>query len=215
MKKMGSKIGFLLFAIVLAAFLLAGIIFHDFVFVNLLKPLALVLWALFRLLAVVDQRVYWSGLIFALFCFILTKLPSKKQPVKRFPDPNPESFQSDYTVWRQSLSAGLVATEQRDVIRSQLKELVISAMSVDTRTDPLEVRAKLESGELKLPDNVAQVVLATSQQVERPLIFVIERMNRWIYRLVPGWMPREAAAYLNSIEETLQWIENTLEMTHD
>lgn len=183
--------------------------FPGLLFNTLLKPIAVFLWAAWRLVLTVDQSTYWLILI-ALSCILMVRFLSAAQRRPARPAYTYSlSPANRVEAWRAMMDQAVTQGGENTDLRDSLGKLVFSAVSTSRRLASTDLRATIEAGEIALPPGVAQYLFPEpgKQGLIQHFIPGSKRFKKWKRNISP--------AELASIDEVLRWAENYLEIQHD
>lgn len=211
-----TGLGILLVGLILmVGFLLRSVILEDFV-----KPIALLLWTGNRLLASVDQIVYWIGLLLAaLFVTFVRMAIHALQPT----DPAMIHYTSANTVlkkvveWRTTILLTHDETDQPNHLRRSLLNLLKDVYaSKRPNLVPREVYEAFEKGDIPLPQQIRTFFFLNPAPNTRPSL--LQRLSQ--FSQVPGkwvrhWKKQDIADYYSSIDEVISFMEQQLESEDD
>jgi len=192
-------------------FLLVGLMIglRSYLLDYLIKPIALLAWGVWRTLHSVDQQFYWillviicGGLVFRLIPFWSRQ---KVKQVYRYAYRPPSQLEYWQALFRDSLSKG----NGRDQLRSSLKELAITLMAQDGKSDPSDAEMRISQKISLLPPQVRDYLFPPGQ-VDG--IFTRNVQKRaWYRKIMFKKQPKE---YI-FMDATLQWMETELEIDHE
>lgn len=199
--------------LVLSLFLGLAISFRTFLLTNIFEPIAILLWAAWRIVISVDQNTYWIILILiSSFLMIrITPFRRKKPGTVYGEDRNPVNRVEDWLRLMKNASLGM---DQTGYLRDSLKRLLLSIQQAE----------QFHSMNLDEVVNTEAPLLPTAVHL---FLFPPKRKHNMFsgdYRmrlllLTPKWFRRWAgkAFQINNvaIEETLSWMESIMEISND
>jgi hypothetical protein len=199
-------------------FLFSGLIlilqFRTFLWVNLVEPAALLLWAGWQVILSVDQQVYWHLLIWGSFFFFFRLIPSSKGNSSAYTDKESVKAIKGTAYWHTLISTADKDLEKRAQLRRDLEKILILGLAMQQRTGKTEVRDRLISRQISCPDFVYNYFFST-QQLTNEQQHTLKDIHSWI----PVWLRRlyshERKQYHQTLNDVLQWMEQTLEVTFD
>ena len=204
------KTGFVILALVLLAL---GMLFRSFLFDNIILPIAVLFWTVWRFFLSVDQNTYWFILIIVCFFLMIRflRLPGK-------PAPRPAYGYQLYPVnrvgrWQALIDTSFLHGNDDTKLREGLKELVISSLATIHQTDLRSMEERILKEQYLLPPEIRQYLFSSQAShgmaaANKPLQFW--RVRGLLKRKNP-FSPGERAP----VEEVIQWIEKFLEISHD
>ena len=195
----------------LVLFLLAGLVvrFRSYLLDYLIRPIALLAWGAWRTLLSVDQRFYWillviicGGLVFRLIPFWSKQ---KVKQVYRYAYRPPSQLEYWQALFKDRLSMG----NGRDQLRSSLRELAITLMAQDEKTEPSNAEMRINQKISLLPPRMREYLFPPGQEDG---IFTRNVQKRaWFRKIRIKKEPKEDIL----IDATLQWMESELEIDHE
>lgn len=192
-------------------FLLIGLVigFRSYLLDYLIQPIALLVWGVWRTLLSVDQQFYWILLVILCGGMVFRLIPfwsrQKIKQVYRYAYRAPGQFEQWQALIRDSHSMG----NGQDQLRSSLKELVITLMVQDEKSDPSDAEMRITQKINRLPPRVRDY-LFPSGQVDG--IFTRNEQKRAWYRKI--WFKKQPKENI-FMDATLQWMETELEINHE
>ncbi len=199
--------------------LLAGLLFWPFILNNIITPASLVVWILLRIFVLsIDQKYYWGGIIFITAFFLYRRLLPPPTPIIQA-----EDFQnSNETIRTIGYWRSMFTLTDRDIqvgktLKEELARLVLSIDPTNQRTLPYYLLYNaLQRGEIPIPAQIHTFLfLAEPQQGGGPLKKLIQFMRNTPRKWIRRWTGQEFADHYRMIDETLCFIETSLEMNHD
>lgn len=212
---MGKLEKYRILLLVAGLVLALAISFQSFLMITIIEPVALLFWAIWRILASVDQNVYWTILIVLCAALMLRLVPSGKDFSPR-PAYNYEYKSLDRVeYWRRLMKEAASGKDGNENLHHSLENLLMSTIAQadhSLSTDPAEAVA---SGQVSLPPAIRRFLLLPGEEQEalsghhqfNPLVLASKWFRRWA-----GPRDRQDRAL---VEEVLQWMESYLEISHD
>jgi len=198
-----------------ASILLGGILFWPNIFNEIITPAALVVWLFLRVFVLsIDQKYYWGAIIIIAFVFLLRLPPLGAAPVPS--DEHPEANEAIETIryWRSIFTLTDVSAHDEKILKQELVHLVAALYASKQRVLPgFLLYEALERGEIPLPDGIHAFLFPdepkeTGRSATRLLREARELPRKWIRR----WKGQETAEYYRMIDETLRFVETSLEI---
>ncbi len=201
-----------------ALLLLAGWLFWPFVFNDILKPIATVVWLLLRIFVLsIDQTVFWTAIIFA-GLFFLYRLLSKSQIAL----PSEESLEwietiNSFEYWRSQFLLNNSNFGDDRFLKKELAHLLASLYtSKQHASTKFEIYDALEKGQIPLPEHIHTFLFPEKpqepEQIIKKLLLSVRRTPRkWIRR----WTGQETAERYRMVDEVLNFMETSLEIKND
>lgn len=211
---MGSYKRYILPSLVLISLVGIAVGFRSFFMTNIIEPIAVLCWALWRIIASVNQSIYWMILIVICLILVLRLVPVEKDnrpnPIYtyRYKAPNRVQY------WQTLINESMLGREEGERLRGNLENLFTSVNAKPGRTgskDSDEVTAK---GQRQLSLRATRF-LFPQKQSEEPF-FLDHRLD--IKSLIPKRLQRWARKFVpqdtTTIAEILEYMETEMEMSH-
>lgn len=195
----------------LVFFLLIGLIIglRFYLLDYFIKPIALLAWGVWRIILSVDQQYYWLLLIIICGWLVFRLIPfwrrQKEKQVYRYAYRPPSQLEHWQTLIKDSSSMG----NGRDQLRSSLKELVITLIAQDEKSDQSNAEIRITQ-EINMLPSLVRDYLFPPDQVNG--IFTRNVQKRAWYRKIS--FIKQPDEYI-FIDATLQWMETELEINHE
>ena len=194
--------------------LFAGLFFWPFILNNILTPASLVVWVLLRIFVLsFDQSYYWGAIIFISVLFLTYRLLPPPQPAieaDEFQNSNEIMRTIDY--WRSLLVLTDHDIHVGKTVQEELARLLLSLDPTNQRALPYyQLYSALQQGEIPLPDQIHAFLFLEKPQEEGLLQSIRSTPRKWLRHLTG----RKAADHYRMIDETLCFLETSLEMKND
>lgn len=207
-------VGFLLLIIVFV-----GLLFWPFILNDIITPASLVVWLLLRIFVLsIHQKYYWAVIIFMTAFFLYRRLLPPPPPLIQARDfPNPNEIMRTIGYWRSLFVLTGQDTHAGKTFKEELARLVLSADPTNQHTLPYYLLYNaLQRGEIPIPDQIHTFLFLTEPQqggrsLKKLIQFIRHTPRQWIRR----WTGQEFADHCRMIDETLCFIETSLEMKND
>jgi hypothetical protein len=198
----------------LILFLLLGLAigFRSFLMAYIIEPVALLFWAVWRLVSSVDQNIYWMALIVLCIFLFLSLIPSENaRPAdSAYNDTRKSLDRIEY--WQAAINQASMGEKERQHLRDSLKELLIAS------TAQLERQALLQIQE---QNNVEMTPFSPAARRylfpagEKSGVFSTN-IQTSLGRLLPGRLRKWTSKYIHTdtalMEEILTYMEADLEI---
>ena len=188
--------------------LLAVLGFSGLLGTYVIEPVAAVLWAGWRVVASVDQAVYWILLV--VLCSLLTiRIFSTRDPGQPVPENSGIPVQRTRVEHWQAMFQNAELTREGDAaLRESLRSLLESVVAQQDQPPRQDFGTTLSSRHISLPPGVqSYLALGVQSRSASPIASVRNALRRLFQRPVA----QDEAA----IDEVLQWMEAAMEMSHD
>jgi hypothetical protein len=207
----------------LLVILFVGLLFWPFILNEIIKPISLAVWVLLRIFVLsVDQEYYWLAIVFIASIFLCFRfLPP--------PHPTVQSEESQYSnetmrtldYWHSLFNLIDQRVQDEEMLKKELARLLLSLYATKQRTlADFRLYDALQQGKIPLPEQVHTFLFPKEPQpVGRSFIANIRRLvqsirntpRKWIRR----WTGQETTERHRMIDETLCFMETSLEMKND
>ena len=202
--------------VLLGVGIILGFLFRDFILMNVVSPIAVILLLFWRVLLSIHQAFYWGMMIVLAVGLAFYRLFQVVEVEDRPAASTHNSVLKDVSYWRLSLQLagdeGSANTGLKSGLRSMLVD-VYAARQPDTTH--LAIYDALRSRQLPLPDVIHHFLFDDEEQTTK--LSWRERLRRlaagpgkWIRRLTG----RDRADYYRALEETLTFMETLMEIKH-
>jgi len=187
--------------------------FRTYLVTNVFEPIAILLWASWRIVISVDQNIYWMILILFSSILMIRIAPfRRKTPGKVYSeDRSPVNRVEDWLRLMKNASLGM---DQTEYLRDSLKRLLLSIQQVE-RFHSMNLDEAVKTEVPLLPPAVEHFLFSSKRK--RTMFFGDYRMR--LFFLTPKWFRRWAGTALQidntAIEETLSWMESVMEISND
>lgn len=206
---------FALFLIIL----LAGILFWPFIFNEIIRPIALVIWILLRVFVLsIDQRFYWAIIILVSAFLLLRRLLSSPQSTMQSTDfQRPNVTIKSIHHWYSLLAVSPRNAYDDRTIKKELAQLLLLLFATKKRTAAdYRLYDALRQGEIPLPEHIHTFLFPGEPQgARRPIKRFLQSIRRTPKKWIRRWTGQEKAEYHQMINEVLGFVEASLEITDD
>ena len=206
---------FALFLIIL----LAGILFWPFIFNEIIRPIALVVWILLRVFVLsIDQRFYWAIIILVAAFLLLRRLLSSPQPTMQSTDfQRPNVTIKSIHHWYRLLAVSTRNAHDDRTIKKELAQLLLLLFATKKRTAAdYRLYDALRQGEIPLPEHIHTFLFpGEPQEAGRPIKRFLQSIRRTPKKWIRRWTGQEKAEYHQMINEVLGFVEASLEIKDD
>jgi hypothetical protein len=208
-------VGIILFGSII---LLAGMLFSQFILKNIIEPTSLATWVLLRIFVLsIDQKYYWGAIILVVSIFLFRLLPQGQADIQQeyIPDSNATIKTIEY--WRILFTLTADNIHDEETLKRELIHLLLSlyASKQHVSTNFILFEA-LKRGELPLPKHIHEFLFPDNLKKSKRSINDFIQSIRSAPR---KWMRRrtgqETAERYRMIDETLSFIEKSMEMKND
>lgn len=202
---------------ILISILLVGLMvsFRSFLLAYVIEPIALLFWAFWRVIASVDQHIYWFALIVFCSILVLRLLPTGNDSSSASAYNDREKSLNRVEHWQTLIKNATLGNEESRLLRDNLKDLLISIGAQDEQSEPMELEDIFMKGEISLPLAVQQYLFSPVDNGGRFSIF--QKIN--LIFLAPRWIRKWISKFIYQdntlIDETIRWMEIELEINDE
>lgn len=201
--------------IILSCLVGIAVDFRSFFMANIIEPIAVLCWAVWRIISSVNQNIYWMILIVICSILVIRLIPSGKAKLSnpayyyRYMSPNRVEY------WQKLIEESILGKEEGERFRVNLENLLMSVTAKSgrvTSTDSGDVTAKgqmqlsLRATRFLLPPKESNGAFSLNHHLDIRS-FIPKRLRRWAGRFVPQ--------DTTEIAEILDYMETEMEMSHD
>ena len=198
---------FILFIVL--GFLLGFVLyFRSFLIDNIIEPVAMLFWAIWRIATSIDQHIYWAVLIVLWLLSMLRLVPSEKG------DSLAPAYNYEYRplcrveYWRLLIKDGTRGKVKAENLRDALKDLLCSIITQIDRTYPANLEQRVASEPTPLPF-AAHLFLFPPEKKNRLHLFF--HLPQWFQKWVRNFYPQDN----HPMSDVLSWMEFVMEINHD
>ena len=199
---------------ILVLTLLVGLLigFRSFLMDNIVQPVALLFWAVWRVISSVDQYVYWFALIVFCAIFFIRLIPSEKDNSTNprydqiYKPPNRVEY------WQILIDESMLGKNKSEYLRNRIKDLVITSVSQVEQPATTEVDEIIATGIPSLSPAARQYLVppdakngkSSKKNQKNSVIFVPKWLRKWQRKFI----------HQNNVvlDEILNWMEIELEI---
>lgn len=187
------------------------VFFRSFLMVYIIKPIALLCWAIWRIIASVNQNIYWVILIALCIIFIVRMIPfedgkpSKPSYVYSYKPPTRAEY------WRNLIIDSVLGKNENEKLRKNMKELLIKVISQIEGINAMKAEKLVEKRIIHLSPSAYKYFFLSNK---KGLRFQENKLNN-IY-LLPRWLRKFGRKFIHQnnsmIDEILDYMETELEI---
>jgi hypothetical protein len=189
--------------------------FRSFFMTNIIEPIAILCWAVWRIITSVNQTIYWMVLIFVCTLLLIRLIPPGKanllNPAYTYRRKSPSRVE----YWQTLISDAILGNDKTGYLRDNLKQLFLSAFTKIKQSHPMTVEEIIAAGKIPLSLKARHFLFPPDRQGKTNPI------SRWldIASVHPKWLPRWAGKFARrdttAISEILECLETEMEVEHD
>lgn len=212
---MKSPIRYILLFLVLGSLAGIAIGFRSFFMANFVEPVALLCWAVWRIIISVDQNICWGILIVVCVILAFRLIPSREDNL-----PNPSytyRYKSPHRVefWQKMISESLLAREDIALLRGNLATLLASAIAKPGQAGATGLEEIVATS--KRPLSLRAVRFLFPQKRSDGAFFRNHRLD--VKSLISKRLRDADGKFVRqdtlAIAEILEYMEAEMEMSHD
>jgi hypothetical protein len=207
-------LSFLMAAIVL----FVGMLFWPFILNNIIKPTALVLWLLLRILVLsVDQKYFWYAAIFVAVIFLWRLLPKEQSAIQSEAHRETNATIINIRYWRVLFTYNGQDVRDEKILKRELMHLLTTLYaSKQSTSNNFGIYDALQQGEIPLPEHIHTFLFpAEPQELGGPIKRFIQSMQKTPRKWINQWTGQEQAEHYRLINEVLDFVETSLEIKND
>ena len=204
--------------LITAIVLFAGMLFWPFILSNIIKPIALVVWVLLRILVLsIDQKYFWGAIIFVVVIFLFRLLPQEQAAIQSNSYPETNATIRTIGYWRILFTFNDQDVRDEKTIKRELLYLLTSLYASKQRTSTnFGEYDALQRGEIPLPEGIYTFLFSEEPQesgnpIKKLLQSIRKTPRKWIRKLTG----QEKDDHYRIIDEVLSFMETTLEIKNE
>lgn len=189
--------------------------FRSFFMTNIIEPIAILCWAVWRIVASVNQNIYWMILIFVCTLLLIRLIPSGKANL-----PNPaytyrHKPPSRVEYWQTLIRDAVLGKDKTEYLGDNLKKLFFSAFAKIEQSHPRNMQEIMATRKISLSLKAQSLLL--SQKGTEGGRFSNHRLDVFtiISKRVRKWAGKFARRDAAAISEILEYLETEMELGHD
>jgi hypothetical protein len=215
MKKYGRLLIFILSVILI---LILGLAFWPYLLVNIIQPLAKMLWLLLRIsILSIDQNYYWGALVLSIFFLFFHRLSQQTGAYYYEETTDPNATLKNIDFWSSFFQFTHHDAESVRRLKSELARLLISLYASDQRSlTNFEILEALKARTIPLPEHIYSYLFDEDTQEKKDSIkhflgSIRQIPQTWVRR----WTKRDQTEHYLMIAEVLTFMETSLEVKYD
>jgi hypothetical protein len=210
---MGRYKRYLLPVFILVVFVSLVVILRQFLMIYIIEPIALLGWAVWRLISCVDQNILWIILIVICAILVVQFSLSGKEAAPRLAYREDQKLPSRVEYWRMLINGRAGRKKGSDLLRDNLKDLLINFIEPDESNDLEDQMVIRAEGQNPLPLAVRQFLYPSEAKYG---LGTKTSQSGFTLLLAPGWVKRFFQQDdMLLIDEMLCWMEIELEINNE
>lgn len=202
---------FLMLALLIGLF----VIFRSFLMDYIIEPIALLFWAVWRIISSVDQNVYWIALI--VFCAILVVrlIPSDKDNSPSLAYSHTYKPPNRVEYWQTLIDESILGKNKSEYLRNRIKELSMTVISQVEQPAKMDADEMIATGIPSLPPAARQYLFPPNGK--DGISSIKDQLDNKVF--VPRWLRKWQRRYIQQnnviLDEILTWMETELEISNE
>ncbi len=205
----------LVLVICLGVILVLAILFRSFLWTNVLRPIVIVFWLIWRVIVSVDQKFYWGVVIAATLFLVIRLLPKDLPLIQEDQEADRLNNSQGFFSWHEAFTSACSNLYQLEHLRQRIKNLYVSVVHRTDRIALNDVEELIESGQLPVSE-ASQSFLFPETGKRKP--FTSKLKIRGALFLASMGIHRGAKlpeVAHESIDEILTLMEDKAEINHE
>ena len=183
--------------------------------VNIIEPIALVFWVLWRIVWSIDQNIYWSILVVIYTILFIRIIPYLKDTYHISAYEYTEESINRVEYWKTVIEDDGLGMKKSDQLHDSINELLLSVITEEKQYESKELETMIAGRKMSFSPQ-ASSYLYPSKDKHR---FHPTHHRRSIISLMPKWIRSRVRKYIHQdyslVDEILTWMENELEINND
>ena len=189
--------------------------FPSFAMAYVVKPIATLLWAAWRIVSSVHQSVYWAFLIVVCMTLMIRLLPGDRNRVSSSAYREKREPPTRVERWQSLLKGATSGEDESAALRENLRNLLATVISQAEPSFAVDLKTALASTQMPLPPAAQQYLFPGTTKSNRS-----SKEDRADFpSRTPGWLRRWIGKPYGldkaTIEEVLKWMESYMEVQDD
>src|SRR5829696_9263047 len=192
--------------LIAAILLFLGLLFWPFLLNNIIRPAALVLWLLIRILVLsIHQKYIWYVAIFLSFILLFRFLPQEQSDVQPYSPREPNTVLINIGSWHNLFVYNGQSAREEETLKRELTYLLTSLhVSNQSESNHFGIRDAMQKGDIPLPGNIhaflfSQELPASGGLLRRFFQSIRKTPRQWIRQ----WTGQKKAEHFQMIDEVL------------
>ena len=184
------------------------IYFRSYLLTNIIEPVAVIFWALWRIISSVHQNYYWTILILISSILLIRFIPFRRI-ASGLAYPEEQSPPNRVEDWLRLMKKAPDGKHETEYLRASLKRLLISIYQVD-RSHSMKIDEAVMPEAVLLPETIHRFLFPEKKKHNFGLQILL--LMPKLFRI---WTNRVFQIDDSPIEETLAWMESMMEINND
>jgi hypothetical protein len=207
--------------LILGLILLLGILFRSTLMEYLVRPIAILIWYVWRILSSVDQVFYWRAasilaLIYIFFSLFLRQL-RKLTVLEPTAPPSSNATLENISYWRTTILVTQDEIETPNILKRNLGNMLASMYaSKQSETSTWEVFDGLKLRRIPLPDPIYAFLfpgnpLSSPRTFRQILQTIWQTPQNWLRK----WTKQDLTEYYQKIDQVVAFMESAMEIKYE
>jgi hypothetical protein len=204
--------------LIAAIVLFLGMLFWPFIVNNIIRPIALVVWLLLRILVLsIHQKYIWYMVIFAAFIVLFRFLPQEQSDIQSYASLDGYTTITNIENWRSRFIYNGQNVREEEILKRELTHLLTSLHAGhQSPSNDFSIHEALQKGEIPLPGNIHAFLFSKEMPASGGLLKrFFESIRKTPKKWIRQWTGQEQAEHYQLIDEVLKFMETSLEITND
>ena len=202
---------FLMLALLVGLF----ISFRSFLMDYIIQPIALLLWAVWRIISSVDQNIYWIALIVFCTTLVIRLIPSEKDNSPSLAYSHTYKPPNRVEYWQTLIDESILGKNKSEYLRNRIKELSMTVISQVEQTAEMDADKMIATGIPSLPPAARQYLFPPNGKDGISSIKDQLDNNVFVPRCLRRWQRRYIQQNTAMLDEILTWMETELEISNE
>jgi hypothetical protein len=205
---------FILFFLTLVGLFTLLIVFRSFFIENILRPIGLVFWLVWRVITSVHQSFYWAMVILISAFLVIRMLPKESMAGQNEQTDDSKKVTNPYFDWLSSFTHSTSNRSAFENLRQRLRELTTSFVCTTDGLSISEAETILQSRASPLSKE-SQAFLFSDNEIYRTFVGKLNlRMTFFLTSLRKGKITRIPKIIHQPVDEILSYMEEKAKTHH-
>jgi hypothetical protein len=136
----------------LAVIVVLGFVFRLFVMDNIVQPITLVAWAVWRVISSVNQKIYWGFVIAISLFLVIRMIPPESPNIHNQIEDDRPTAENGYSTWLSKLASAISDRNSLEELKQRLVDLYSAFVVQKDKVSPMDVEEILRSKGLPISE---------------------------------------------------------------
>lgn len=192
----------------------SAVVFRSFFMANIIEPIAVLFWGIWRIIASVNQSIYWTVLIILCLSLVLRLIPmetdSQPNPAYTYKTKSPNRVE----YWQTLINESVLGREEGEQLRVNLENLLKSVNAKSGQTGSKESDEVIAKGQRQLSLRARRLLFPQKRSEGTLSLQHRFDIKSLIPKRLPGWARKFVPQDTTAIAEILEYMETEMEMSH-